>query len=196
LAAQRRSRAGILSPVIYYRDRPQRVWHLGAQEHQWLPVPVRMGQGALVRAGYAPFRVDYANACGMVVRRQVFETVGLLDPAYYIYFEDVDFCRRARAAGWEIWCVPRARMWHKVSLTMSKQRPAARYAQWWGRARFLRTQPHGRSPMLPLCFLLAKMVGTMVRDLLCGDWQLILPMWQGLEEGYRNRPSRYLEFLQ
>ncbi len=194
-AAQTRLRAGILSPVIYYRDQPQRVWHLGAQEHRWLPVPIRLGQRALAKAGYAPFQVDYANACGMVVRRQVFEAVGLLDPAYYIYFEDADFCRRARAAGWEIWCIPRARMWHKVSSTMSTQRPAARYAQWWGRARFLRTQPNGRSPMLPLCFLLTKMVGTILRDMLSGNWHLIGPMWLGLEDGYRNTPSRYLEFL-
>jgi GT2 family glycosyltransferase len=194
-AANERPRAGILSPVIYYYDQPERIWHLGDREYSWLPVPVRLTERDLAKARQQPFRVDYANACGVLIRRQVFETIGLLDPGYCIYFEDADFCRRTRDAGYEIWCVPRALMWHKVSLTMRKQKPATRYAQWWGRARFFRRHPHGFSQGLTLAYVLVKAVWTTIGDLLSGDWELLKPLWMGVLEGHCNRPSRFFEFL-
>jgi len=51
----------------------------------------------------------------MLVRREVFERIGLLDPSYTIYCEDVDFCLRARQAGFSCAYAPDARVLHKVS---------------------------------------------------------------------------------
>ena len=193
-AAKQLPQAGILGPVIYYEDEPDRIWHLGGREYRWLPVPVRLGKRDLAKANQDSFRVDYANACGMLVRRQVFETIWLLDPEYYFYYEDADFCRRAREADYEIWCVPKACMWHKVSLTARKHQQATRYAQSWGRARFYRSHPHGFSSGLTLAFVLAKALWTTVRDVLSGNRELVRPLWTGTLEGYRNRPSRLFEF--
>jgi GT2 family glycosyltransferase len=50
-------------------------------------------------------------ACVMI-RREVFDQVGLLDEGFFMYFEDVDFCHRAQAAGWGILCSPEARAIH------------------------------------------------------------------------------------
>src|SRR5262249_16874835 len=41
------------------------------------------------------------------------EKVGRLDDAYFFFFEDVDFCLRARAAGFEVRCAPGARVYHE-----------------------------------------------------------------------------------
>ncbi|MEZ5979526.1 MAG: glycosyltransferase family 2 protein [Planctomycetota bacterium] len=46
--------------------------------------------------------VDYVPGCAMLVRREVFEDVGDLDAELFAYHEDVDFCLRARAAGWRV----------------------------------------------------------------------------------------------
>ncbi len=51
----------------------------------------------------------------MLVKREVIDAVGLLDPSYTIYCEDVDFCLRARRAGWKCLYEPRALVRHKVS---------------------------------------------------------------------------------
>ncbi|HUG23775.1 glycosyltransferase family 2 protein [Piscinibacter sp.] len=50
-------------------------------------------------------------AC-VLIRHEVFEQVGLLDEGYFMYFEDVAFCRQAREAGWDIVNVPQARVVH------------------------------------------------------------------------------------
>ncbi len=52
-----------------------------------------------------------AGAC-MAVRRETIEQVGMLDEHYFLYFEDFDWCRRIRAAGWKILYCPDARAVH------------------------------------------------------------------------------------
>jgi N-acetylglucosaminyl-diphospho-decaprenol L-rhamnosyltransferase len=54
-----------------------------------------------------------AGAC-MIVRREVFEAIGLLDEGFFMYFEEVDFCHRARRTGWPCWYLPAARVVHLV----------------------------------------------------------------------------------
>ena len=50
----------------------------------------------------------------MIVRREAFRDVGLLDEDFFTYFEDVDFCFRAFNARWKIWYVPESRVIHLV----------------------------------------------------------------------------------
>ena len=57
--------------------------------------------------------VDAVSGCVMLIRREVFERIGLLDEAYFFSFEDVDFCLRARDAASEIACVQDARAYHE-----------------------------------------------------------------------------------
>jgi GT2 family glycosyltransferase len=52
-------------------------------------------------------RVDWATGCCLLVRRQCWEELGGLDPAFFLYYEDVDLCRRARSAGWSVRHEPR-----------------------------------------------------------------------------------------
>ena len=50
----------------------------------------------------------------MIIRREVFEKIGLLDQGYYTHYEDVDFCFNARKAGWAVWYVPASRVTYLV----------------------------------------------------------------------------------
>jgi N-acetylglucosaminyl-diphospho-decaprenol L-rhamnosyltransferase len=59
-------------------------------------------------------RTDWVAGASMIVRRQVFVDIGLLDPGYFLYFEESDFCLRAARAGWECWYVPQSRVVHLV----------------------------------------------------------------------------------
>ena len=42
----------------------------------------------------------------MAFRRQVAEDIGFMDEGFFLYFEEVDYCVRARESGWECWYVP------------------------------------------------------------------------------------------
>jgi GT2 family glycosyltransferase len=59
-------------------------------------------------------RSDWVSACAMIVRRQLFEQLGTFDENYFMYYEEVDFCLRVGAAGWQRWYVPSARIVHHV----------------------------------------------------------------------------------
>jgi N-acetylglucosaminyl-diphospho-decaprenol L-rhamnosyltransferase len=61
-----------------------------------------------------PREIDWVSGAFMIVRRSVFETIGLLDEAYFLYFEETDFTLRARRAGWTCWHVPQSRIVHLV----------------------------------------------------------------------------------
>ena len=62
----------------------------------------------------APCPTDWVAGASMIVRREVLESVGLLDEGYFMYYEEVDFCLRARRAGWPCWYVPASRVVHLV----------------------------------------------------------------------------------
>lgn len=55
---------------------------------------------------------DWVSGASMIVRRDVFRDIGVLDEGYFTYFEDIDFCFNARKAGWTIWYVPQSRVVH------------------------------------------------------------------------------------
>lgn len=51
----------------------------------------------------------------------------MLDPRFFIYYEESDWCLRAHQVGWRVVYVPQARLWHKVSAAMGTASPATDY---------------------------------------------------------------------
>jgi GT2 family glycosyltransferase len=68
--------------------------------------------------------VDWASGAALCVRREAWEEVGGFDEGFFMYAEDVDWCLRARQAGWRICYVPEAVIVHRVGRS-SDQRPLA-----------------------------------------------------------------------
>lgn len=56
---------------------------------------------------------DYATGACMLVKTEVFEKIGLFDESYFLYLEDMDFCQRAKKAGFKISFEPSSVIWHK-----------------------------------------------------------------------------------
>ncbi len=96
--------------------------------------------------------VNWVAGASLMVRREVFDAIGLLDEGYFMYYEEVDFCLNAFRAGWPCWYVPSSRVVHLVGQSsgvtgmdsIQKRRPRywfeARsrfYASNYGRARLL-----------------------------------------------------------
>lgn len=59
-----------------------------------------------------PMTVDWVTGAALFLRREVLEQVGGLDEGYFMYSEELDWCRRIRAAGWQIAHVPAAEIVH------------------------------------------------------------------------------------
>lgn len=68
--------------------------------------------GAMTMDQESAAPVDWVAGASMMIRRKVFDQIGLLDEGYFLYFEELDFCLRARRAGWPCWYVPQSRVMH------------------------------------------------------------------------------------
>ena len=67
---------------------------------------------AVRQMGERPEQVDWLPGASMLIRRAVFEDVGLMDEGYFLYHEETDFCLQAQKAGWECWYLPSSRVMH------------------------------------------------------------------------------------
>jgi GT2 family glycosyltransferase len=71
--------------------------------------------------------VDALSGCALLVKRSVFESIGLLEDAFFYSFEDLDLCLRARAAGFDSVHVSNALARHEGSLSIGRRSPARLY---------------------------------------------------------------------
>ena len=71
-----------------------------------------------------PTSVDWVSGACMVVRRETLRDIGHLDERFFMYFEDADLCRRARAAGSLIFFLPQVEIVHQTGAS-SRSRPKA-----------------------------------------------------------------------
>ena len=100
----------------------------------------------------APENIEWASFACILLRRKMMQEIGPMDEGYFLYFEDVEYCLRARRAGWRIRYVPTVRVVHlqggsgpAVSLINARKRPP-RYV-YSSRTRLL-YQAHGTSGLL------------------------------------------------
>lgn len=67
-------------------------------------------------------RIDWVSGGALFVRRSVFETLRGFDAAFFLYFEDMDICVRARMAGFSIQSTPGLRLFHRGGVSFSSRR--------------------------------------------------------------------------
>jgi GT2 family glycosyltransferase len=85
-----------------------------------------------------PSRPEWVTFAAALIRREALRQVGALDEGYFMYLEDVDWCRRARRAGWGILQWPAARIVHLRGGTAPVKRLAAerrRLPRYWYESR-------------------------------------------------------------
>ena len=71
---------------------------------------------------------DYITGCCLLIKREVIDKIGLMPEDYFLYYEDVDWCLKAKHAGYRVVYVPAAHIWHKVS--RSTRAGSASYVQY------------------------------------------------------------------
>jgi GT2 family glycosyltransferase len=101
-----------------------------------------------------PFR-DEAHECNwvsgasLIVRRSVLEQIGPMDEGFFLYFEEVDYCCRARNAGWSVWFVPESRVIHlegaATGIRVARKR---RPGYWYDSRRRFFVKHHGIAGLL------------------------------------------------
>lgn len=163
---------GVLGPMVYHHnepgviqsaggklDRNWNAWHLGINETD---------RGQFDR----PHQVDWISGCAILFRRDVIEQIGMLDARFFYYYEETEWCLRARRAGWKILHVPQAHLWHKG--VQRDYQPGPNVTYYGTRNRFLMMNIH----QAPISVWIAVWARTLLTVL---SWS-IRPKWRSRSE--------------
>jgi GT2 family glycosyltransferase len=101
-----------------------------------------------------PSQTAYAHGAAMMVPRKVLEQVGSMWEGFFLYYEELDWCERIRRSGFEVWVEPKARVWHKESLTLNKMGATKTYYLTRNRILFMRRNFGGWRLLVFFAFLI------------------------------------------
>lgn len=109
----------ILAPVIEGIDPVGSLWFGGGHLRRWAGFHAFHDKAGKMLARdrttqWPAEPTDYAPTCALLVQARVFDQVGLMDPSYFIYCDDVDFAIRCHQHGYQYYVTSSARMLHKV----------------------------------------------------------------------------------
>jgi GT2 family glycosyltransferase len=106
-------RAAFVGPVLLGTHHGDTIQSAGHSFGLWTARHREIARGRCAGSlSHAPRRVDALSGCALLARRRAVQAIGLLDEGLFAYFEDMDWCLRARRAGYEVVVVPDARVAH------------------------------------------------------------------------------------
>ncbi len=113
------SDSDMVVPKILFFENPTQIWCAGGYLTGWRASARHFGLGQRDDGRFdEPRQVTYSPTCCMLIKSSVFERIGMMDPKYFVYFDDTDFCLRAHRAQIRLLYWPPGRLLHKVgSLT-------------------------------------------------------------------------------
>ncbi|MGH2521890.1 MAG: glycosyltransferase family 2 protein [Anaerolineales bacterium] len=176
---------GIVAPKIYYAADPERLWSAGGQRHPWTLEKTDDARGQPDGPRWARvLERDYLVGCAMLIPRSTLQRVGEFDERYFMYYEDMDFSWRVRAAGLKLLVAPDARLWHKVALSSGgSDSPNERYWMARGSVLFFRRYARGWRWLVVGPYRFGSAIKTTLRLLARGRWEAIAAYWRGLRDG-------------
>ena len=191
---------GCVGPKSYYYSDRERLWSAGGRLRFRESVTRERGDGEIDHGQYdRDETVPYINGCAMLVRREVFETVGFWDPVYYLGVEDADFCVRMRDAGYRCVYAHRARLWHMISHSIGVYKPTRTFHTGRSTAIFLRKYARPVNWLTALAALAISAPLATLRELPKGNHGAVLAKLRGFWEGLRIElppiPERYDDLL-
>lgn len=130
--------ADVVGPIIKFKRNGEWVydfggkvnWWIGRTTHremdnrEWIISKLVFLRRSLIKMENFPAKrdlaspekpIDYVSGCAMLIRRQVFKKIGFLNEKYFLFFEDADFCLRAKKAGFKVALETKSIIFHKLS---------------------------------------------------------------------------------
>jgi GT2 family glycosyltransferase len=133
---------GVVSPKIYYHNPPNMIWYAGVDAHPWhfgsINDQIDKRDDEIDDQSRV---VDYVWGAAMLIRRDVLEKTRGFDPDFFIYYEEIDFCKRVQALGYQLYYAAESEIWHKVGT----QNPTAWSAYHWNKSKATLYRKHARN---------------------------------------------------
>ncbi len=125
------------------------------------------------------------TGCSLLARADMIRQIGTMSEDYFLYWEEVDWCSRAKRAGWASLYAPESRIWHKVSGSFTGQHGLQlRYEM---RNRLIYFRRHDRSRLLGI---FVRGAGRTARVLLSRDVTSAFGIGRGMADFALGRTGR------
>jgi GT2 family glycosyltransferase len=190
VAAETHPEAGLLGPKLLSQEEPGRLLAAGGHfDARW--TPVHRGGGEMDSGQYDHIEaVPFLSGCALLVSRTFVETVGPLDPRFFVYYEDADWSYRAGKHGYAPTYVPSARVWHPETSERDADSQLVTYYMTRNRLLFLNKHRLGWMPLATtwLAYGLWLLNWTLHGD--CRHRQRRDALWYGFTDALRGRVGR------
>ena len=132
---------GILSPKIYYYDRPDVIWYAGAYANPWHLGVSRDHRNEKDSSQNTQVQeVDYVWGAALLIKSEVLKKTSGFDTDFFVYHEELDFCRRVRDLGYKLIFTPHSKIWHKVGSNLNNDWTAYQ----WNRSKMIFYKKHAK----------------------------------------------------
>lgn len=143
----------IFGPVILYESDPNRIWFFGGKLIPKTLITWQLYKDRGYSNRFPPIvEVNFISGCGMFIKKEVFNRIGLFNEKYFMYAEDVDFCWRANRHNIKLGVATRAIMWHKVSASADQQKDVMLFLKIKNQNDFYRSNSRGITRIIMFFF--------------------------------------------
>jgi len=120
---------GIVGPKIYFmpalsadRDEPNKIWFAGGKIDWVKSDSLHLGRNLIDKEliNDSKKEVDFITGCALMIKKEVIDKIGLLDDKFFAFYEDADWCQKAKKAGYQVIYIPFGGVWHIKSATASR----------------------------------------------------------------------------
>lgn len=187
------SKVGIAFPAVYSYEAKGRIDNLGGRVNIFTGMNSSIAEG-LYSYDKRDVEPDYTDT--PLIRKEVLDSIGMWDEDYFAYYEDIDFCLRAKEAGWTIKCNPRAKIYHKRGRTSIKVRGLISYSSIRNRMMLVRKFGNSWQYLVTLMHILLLTLPTIaLRHLLRKDRKHV-PRYllKGFLDGLLHRYGKFPDF--
>ena len=136
-------------------------------------------------------KADMVNGAAFLIKRSVIQAVGLLDPDYFVYAEETDFCFRVKKQGLYSVCAPNSKVWHKIYAS-SDGNASGILLYYWTRNMFLFMKKNAskRHWLTFLIFLMETRSVLIIMYLLRDDLDTVKYIIKGLVDGIKGKTGK------
>ena len=179
---------GIIGPIVYHHQSPHLIQSAGGTLGQHWEV----AHAAVDEPDHGQFNntreVDWISGCGIVVRRQAIEEVGLIDDRFFYYWDETEWCMRMHDNGWKVILVPSAKIWHKGVTVNHQPKPTVTY---YATRNRLHTLAKHHAPISVWAFAWAQLLRTLTSWTIKPRWRYMRDhrnaMWYGIVDFLHGR---------
>ncbi|WP_069657823.1 glycosyltransferase family 2 protein [Arcticibacter eurypsychrophilus] len=137
----RNPKVGIISPKIKYFDDPSTIQYAGFSEMNYFTARNKCIGAFEKDAGqydHLTGKTGFIHGAAMMITRSAIDAAGLMSEIFFLYYEEMDWCERIKAAQYEVWIEPKAVIYHKESMSVGKKSALKEYFMNRNRILFIR----------------------------------------------------------